>query len=251
MSLPSCFSITQTVFHKNSVACLRDEREEESTKPYLARGSRAPRCHSCRVIESHCLCRWRPKVQAQSGVCLVMTKKEVFKPSNTGWLIADVIQDNHAFVWSRTEVDEKLIALLNDPQWQPYLVFPGEYVAAERVTDTVSINENKRPLFVLIDATWTEARKIFRKSAYFDSIPILSLIPEQLSRYKLRRSTRSEHLCTAEVAALCFDLAGDTEAASALSCYFDVFSQHYLGAKNQLPLDLQSDAHQELKGYIE
>lgn len=180
-----------------------------------------------------------------------MTKKEVFKPSNTGWLIADVIQDNHAFVWSRTEVDEKLIALLTDPQWQPYLVFPGEYVAAERVTDTVKINPNKRPLFVLIDATWTEARKIFRKSTYFDSIPILSLIPERLSRYTLRRSTRSEHLCTAEVAALCFDLAGDNEAAAALDCYFDVFSQHYLGAKNQLPLDLLSDAHQELKGYLE
>jgi DTW domain-containing protein YfiP len=180
-----------------------------------------------------------------------MTKKEVFKPSNTGWLIADVIPDNYAFIWSRTEVDEKLIALLTDPQWQPYLVFPGEYVAAERVTNSVTINEDKKPLFLLIDATWTEARKIFRKSAYFDSIPILSLIPEKLSRYKLRRSTRSEHLCTAEVAALCFDLAGDTDASLALSCYFDVFSQHYLDAKNQSPLNLFSDAHQELKGYIE
>lgn len=242
--------MTQTIFPENSVARLRDEREEESTKPYLARGSRAPRCHYCRVIESHCLCRWRPKVEARSGVCLIMTKKEVFKPSNTGWLIADVIPDNYAFVWSRTEVDEKLIALLTDPQWQPYLVFPGEYVAAERVTHSVTIDPDKRPLFVLIDATWTEARKIFRKSAYFGAIPILSLIPERLSRYKLRRSTRSEHLCTVEVAALCLDLADDTEASLALECYFDVFSQHYLGAKNQLPLDLLSDAHQELKGFI-
>jgi DTW domain-containing protein YfiP len=24
-------------------------------------------------------------------VCLIMTNKEVFKPSNTGWLIADVV----------------------------------------------------------------------------------------------------------------------------------------------------------------
>jgi len=81
-------------FSPNAVARLRDESEEESTKPYLARGSRAPRCHTCRVIESHCLCRWRPKVSSRSGVCLLMTKKEVFKPSNTGWLIADVVNDN-------------------------------------------------------------------------------------------------------------------------------------------------------------
>lgn len=242
--------MTQTIFPKNSVACLRDEREEESTKPYLARGSRAPRCHYCRVIESHCLCRWRPKVEARSGVCLVMTKKEVFKPSNTGWLIADVVPDNFAFVWSRTEVDDQLIALLSDSQWQPYLVFPGEYVAIERVTNTVTLDQSKRPLFILIDATWTEARKIFRKSSYFDSVPILSLVPEQLSRYRLRRSTRAEHLCTVEVAALCLDLAGDTEASFALNAYFDVFSQHYLDAKNQIELNVTSPAHIELKSFI-
>ena len=139
-------------------------------------------------------------MSARSGVCLIMTKKEVFKPSNTGWLIADVVSDNFAFIWSRTETDDALLALLSDPQWQPYLVFPGEYVAPERVTHTVEIASSKRPLFILLDATWTEARKIFRKSPYFDALPILSLLPEKLSRYRLRRSTRSEHLCTAEEA---------------------------------------------------
>lgn len=179
-----------------------------------------------------------------------MTKKEVFKPSNTGWLIADVVSDNFAFIWSRTETDEALLALLADPQWQPYLVFPGEYVAPERVTHTVELNNTKRPLFILLDATWTEARKIFRKSPYLDGLPILSLLPEKLSRYRLRRSTRSEHLCTAEVASLCLDLAGDTEASNALDAYFDVFSQHYLDAKNQLPVNESSTAHQELEFFV-
>ena len=60
-------------------------------------------------------------MSARSGVCLIMTKKEVFKPSNTGWLIADVVSDNFAFIWSRTETDDGLLALLSDPQWQPDL----------------------------------------------------------------------------------------------------------------------------------
>jgi DTW domain-containing protein YfiP len=180
-----------------------------------------------------------------------MTNKEVFKPSNTGWLIADVVRDNHAFIWSRTEVDEQLLALLADPQWQPYLVFPGEYVEPERVTHSVEVDSTKRPLFILLDATWTEARKIFRKSPYFDAFPILSLLPEKLSRYRLRRSTRSEHLCTAEVAALCLDLAGDTDAASALDAYFDVFSQHYLDAKHQLDMNVATPAHAELMPFVQ
>ena len=140
--------------------------------------------------------------------------------------------------------------MLSDPQWQPYLVFPGEYVEPERVTHTVEIDSSKRPLFILLDATWTEARKIFRKSPYFDALPVLSLLPERLSRYRLRRSTRSEHLCTAEVASLCLELAGDTEASSALDAYFDVFSQHYLDAKNQLPMNEASVAHQELGVFV-
>lgn len=247
----SCLPALPTMIHApNAVARLRDQRIDEGIRPIQARGWRAPRCSACRVIESHCLCAWRPSVETRSGVCLIMTSKEVFKPSNTGWLIADVVRDNHAFIWSRTDVDEQLLALLNDPQWQPYLVFPGEYVEPSRVTHTVDFDHSKRPLFILLDATWTEARKIFRKSPYFDRLPILSLLPDRLSRYRLRRSTRSEHLCTAEVAALCLELAGDSDAASALDAYFDVFSQHYLGAKGQQEVNVSTPAHAELQAFI-
>ncbi|TWI55533.1 hypothetical protein IQ22_01457 [Pseudomonas duriflava] len=175
---------------------------------------------------------------------------EPLKPSNTGWLIADVVTDSFAFTWSRTAVEEKLLALLGDPQWQPYLVFPAEYAAPGRGVEEVMPEEGRRPLFVLLDATWTEARKMFRKSPYLDHLPVLSLTPEAHSRYRLRRSTRSEHLCTAEVAALCLDLAGDDRAASALDAYLDVFSERYLDAKHNRPADTDSSAHRQLEPFL-
>ncbi|MCR3814225.1 DTW domain-containing protein, partial [Pseudomonas aeruginosa] len=187
----------------HAVSRLRQERLARSLKPFVARGSRMPRCEGCRLLPSYCMCAWRPRVEARAGMCLVMHDIEALKPTNTGWLIADTVVDTFAFGWSRTEVDPRLLELLADPQWQPYLVFPGEYVAAERVVNEVApLAEGKRPLFILLDATWTEARKMFRKSPYLEPFPVLSLLPEQLSRYRLRRSTRGEHLCTAEVAAL-------------------------------------------------
>ncbi|HSC84024.1 MAG TPA: DTW domain-containing protein, partial [Pseudomonas sp.] len=100
------------------------------------------------------------------------------------------------------------------------------------------------------DATWSEARKMFRKSPYLDGLPVLSLQPEQLSRYRLRRSKYDEHLCTAEVAALCLELAGDTQAAGALDAWLDLFTERYLGAKHRWPLDEQSPSHQALKPYL-
>ena len=186
----------------HAVSRLRTQRLARAVRPFLNRGSRAERCAGCRVIPEYCLCAWRPQVEAKSAMCLLMHDVEPMKPSNTGWLIADVIHDTTAFAWSRTEVDPELLRLLADPQWQPYIVFPGEFVAPQRVVSEVRVEEGKRPLFILLDGTWSEARKMFRKSPYLEHLPVLSLAPEQLSRYKLRRSKRDDHFCTAEEAAL-------------------------------------------------
>jgi DTW domain-containing protein YfiP len=162
-------------------------------------------------------------------------------------LIADVVPDTAAFGWSRTQVDPALLTLLADPQWVPYLVFPGEYVAPDRVVTEVPVVPGKRPLFVLLDATWSEARKMFRKSPYLNHLPVLSLQPEQLSRYRLRRSTRDDHLCTSEVAALCLALGGEPHAAETLETYLEVFSNHYLNSRQSVPPDLEDAAHRRLR----
>ena len=231
----------------HAVARLRDERMARLDKPFIARGSRAPRCPGCRVMFSHCLCALRPQVPTRAGMCLIMCDIEPLKPSNTGWLIADVVPDTFAFGWARTEVDPALLALLADPQWTPHLVFPGEFVEATRVVTEVPVVAGKRPLFVLLDATWPEARKMFRKSPYLNHLPVLSLLPQQLSRYRLRRSTRDDHLCTSEVASLCLDLSGESQAAWTLEAYLEVFTHHYLNAKQSVPPDLEDAAHQRLR----
>ena len=238
----------------HAVARLRTARLARAAKPFLARGGpRGERCAGCRLVPSHCLCALRPVVPTQAAMCLLMADIEPLKPSNTGWLIADVVADTFAFGWARTETDPALLALLADPQWAPYVVFPGEFVAAERVvTQLPAAHEpagqpGQRPLFVLLDGTWAEARKMFRKSPYLDHLPVLSLQPEQISNYRLRRSNRDDHFCTSEVAALCLELAGEAHAAQALSAYLDVFSSHYLDAKQQRPLNLEDAAHQRLR----
>ena len=196
------------------------------------------------------MCAFRASLPTRAGVCLVMAEFEALKPSNTGWLIADVVPDTHAFAWSRTHVDPALLALLDDPRWQPVVVFPGEFAAPERVVTQLPSDAAapaRRPLFILLDGTWSEARKAFRKSPYLDRFPVLSLNPEQLSRYKLRRSWHEHHFCTAEVAALCLALGGDVHAAQALEATLDVFSDRYLRAKQSVPADPGDANHLRLE----
>ena len=238
----------------HAVSLLRAARLARSVKPFLARGGfKRERCAGCRLVPSHCMCTLRPSVPTLAGVCLLMADIEPLKPSNTGWLIADVVTDTFAFGWARTETDPALLALLIDPQWQPYVVFPGEYAAPERVVHTVQSADRlgagtpRRPLFILLDGTWAEARKMFGHSPYLKHLPVLSLQPEQLSQYKLRRSRRDDHFCTSEVAALCLELAGEHVAQQTLAAYLDVFTHHYLQAKNQRPIAWDSAAHQRLR----
>jgi DTW domain-containing protein YfiP len=247
----------------HAVARLRLARLARSSKPFLARGGmKGARCPGCRINPSHCICHLQPRVTVHSGFCLLMADIEPLKPSNTGWLIADVVPDTYAFGWSRTDVDAALLAILADPQWQPYVVFPGEFVDPVRVvsslpnaTDQAGFNHAayegaaKRPLFVVLDATWPEARKMFRKSPYLDSLPVLSLQPEQVSRYRLRRSRRDDHFCTSEVGALCLELAGETWPAQALQAWLEVYTNHYLQAKNQLPATFDTPAHSALEAF--
>lgn len=240
----------------HAVARLRADRLARSTKPFLARGGpKGARCTGCRLPPSHCLCAWRPSVPTHAGICLLMADTEPLKPSNTGWLVADVVPPTAAFGWARTATDPALATLLADPQWQPLVVFPQEYAAPGRVVQQLAPDPVpgpgsapvRRPLFILLDGTWAEARKMFRKTPLLDALPVLHLQSDQVSAYRLRRSRRDDHFCTSEVAAQCLHLAGDHRAAAVLDAWLDVFTHHYLQARHQLPADLHGAAHQRLQ----
>ncbi|WP_298440675.1 tRNA-uridine aminocarboxypropyltransferase [uncultured Ferrimonas sp.] len=232
--------------HPNAVLTLRQQRLALSTRPFNARGATVVRCPRCQIAASHCCCQWARPQQSQLQFCLLMHPKEPLKPTNTGRLIAEILPTTSAFSWSRTEPEAALLALLQDPQYQPYLVFPGQYSAPERVHDTLPMHSNKTPLLILLDATWKQARKMFQ-SDYLSTIPVLSISPEALSRYQLRSAAHDHQLATAEVAAQVLALAGETDNANVLDAYFQVFSQRYLAGKMKKPAISDSEPFQFLQ----
>ena len=217
----------------NAVLRLRTERLAKSTRPFLARGSRAIRCQSCLLPVRNCICATREIHQAASRFCLVMFDTEPMKPSNTGRLIADVLPDTQAFMWSRTETDPALIAAISDPARQAYVVFPASFAEPPRQVFTEVPAGSKPPLFIMLDGTWNEARKMFRKSPYLDNLPVISVDLSRLSAYRLREAQAAGQYCTAEVAIALLDMAGDTGAAAGLGEHFTRFKTRYLAGKTQ------------------
>ncbi|HEA3132590.1 TPA: DTW domain-containing protein [Aeromonas hydrophila] len=216
----------------HAVNRLRIWRKSVSTRPFLARGGSVPRCEACQLRHDWCACEWRPELKAEAGFCLLMYDSEPMKPSNTGRLIADVLPDTTwAFLWSRTKPHPELLALLADPAWQPYVVFPACEKEPARLTSVVTPVPGKKPLFILLDGTWPEARKMFNKSPYLDGFPVLSIKPDALSTYGMRVAHCDEHLCTAEVAACVLEVAGKLAAGQALQLWFNLFSSRYMAGR--------------------
>ncbi len=221
--------------HINSVMALRERELKRTVRVFNARGSRVIRCPLCLLPVPDCICAAKPEASSRSAFCFVMYKGEAYKPTNTGRLIADVAPENFAFVWDRTQPDPELLALLQNPRYAPIVVFPQQYAEAQRCIDSVSTGD-KIPLFVMLDGTWREAKKMFSKSPYLDSFPVLGIQPEHSSLYQLREAAHEHQLCTAEVGIAVLELAGDLQASSDLADYFAVFRKNYIAGKPHLTL---------------
>ncbi len=216
---------------KNSVLSLRARQLAASTREFNARGGRMDRCEHCLLARAYCICSGIQTAECDSAVCLLMYHNESFKPSNTGRLIADIVPDNHAFRWDRTDPEPALLALLTNPAYQPFVVFPAEDMPPERVVTAVERVAGKKPLFIFLDGTWREAKKMIRKSPYLDHLPLLSITPEKLSDYRLRVAPHEHQLGTAEVAIMVLELAGETDAGAKLASHFIDFRDAYLKGK--------------------
>ncbi|WP_114764413.1 tRNA-uridine aminocarboxypropyltransferase [Vibrio rhodolitus] len=229
---------------------LYQQRQALSTKVFNARGSKVDRCNHCQVASKHCICDYQPDIDSDVAVMLIVSDNEVFKPSNTGRLILDTVKEGYAFQWSRTEPDEQMLALLSDPNYQPLVVFPADYVdnkARVVSSELKPFCDGKKPLLILLDGSWREARRIFRKSPYLDNLPVVSIQPQAISQYMMRKSDNDQHLATAEVAIMVLEQLGETLASTTLERWFCVFREAYMLSKTRIKPD---QTRPELKRYL-
>lgn len=237
-TIRALFAIQCYLFMRvHAVHQLIQSRKLQATKPFRARGAKIERCDYCQVAKQHCICQYQPQLKPQVAVLLLMSDNEILKPSNTGRLIADVVPETYCFRWSRTEPSPQMLELLADNRYQPVVIFPSEYVEEQsRVLHSVDsqlLAKDKIPLLIFLDGSWREARRIFKKSPYLDELPVLSVQPERISEYLMRKAEKEHHLSTVEVASLVLQMLEETVAASTLELWFELFRESYMLSKSR------------------
>ena len=191
------------------------------------RGFRNHRCPGCQLPKHLCICSLLPYLNTKATFWVLMHPFEYGKPTNTGRIIQDCIPQTKIIFWERTTPDFDLLSMIQDQQ-DVFLMFPEEYK-----TDHNSIAQSiqlsvANPHFILLDGTWKQARKIFRKSPYLHRLPMISIKSNQKSIYMLRRPSQNHHLCTIEVAITLLDLNGEIEQSRQMNSYFKKFINRHM-----------------------
>jgi len=233
---------------QNTFSELRARRLAEASRVFRARGKSVVRCEICQLADYACICDYRPQRKSKCEFLLLFHRNEVFKPTNTGRLIADVLPaQTHVACWSRTEPEETLLKLLADPSRRCFIVFPEE---VENHQSTQAPPQDDRiNTFILLDGTWKQSRRMLTLSRWLDGLPLLGF-PESLLRgYAVRKSKHLHQLSTAEAGALCLQLAGEPFVADILLDYFALFNQHYLATRGSYQ-PKETELHRRLKNNI-
>lgn len=127
------------------------------------------------------------------NIYLLTHQRELERKTNTGVLVADVLGENcSVFEWSRVNPSKVLLNKIESESVA--LVYPCE--------DSRALAESCDGFdsFIIIDATWQEAQKIYNHSPYLQQLTKVSIRSNIASIYTLRRNQKEHGLCTAECA---------------------------------------------------
>ncbi|MBU3110535.1 tRNA-uridine aminocarboxypropyltransferase [Clostridium lacusfryxellense] len=184
-------------------------------------------CNMCGLPIINCICARAPKIKTDANIWILSTEKEFYRPSNTARLLKIINPySTEIFLWERTKIPEKLVSNLNNEIYDVFLLFPADN--SETISRKVEYKSSaKIPVFIIIDGTWKEARKIIRRSPYLETLPIISLEPTFKSNYDLRRGAKDGNLCTIEVAIEVLKINHEIDNSQVVNEFYNLFLKSY------------------------
>lgn len=175
-------------------------------------------CPAC-GLKFQCLCSAVPSFHAPFQLSLLTHDNEWQRETNTGRWLAKSMAECQAYTWSRVSANTELQARLTQPNARSFLVYPSE--ESVELTDALrSLREDEIAHFIVLDATWQEARKMERKSPWLADVPRVQLTTDHISAYRLRRNQQPGNLCTLEVGLMLLRHFNAEASAEALEQFY-------------------------------
>jgi DTW domain-containing protein YfiP len=153
-------------------------------------------CHGC-DMKWNCVCEYLPTITADWDLVLLTHPNELRRATNTGKWLSKSIAQCQVLEWSRTGIPNELNDILSSACYQPVLLFPGH--DSQLLTSEGVQSNARRLVFIVLDGTWQEAKKMYNRSPWLKALPHYHIQMSGHSRYSLRRNQAPDHFCTLEV----------------------------------------------------
>jgi len=193
-----------------------------------------PVCERCRRPCSVCYCPSLVSLETATRVLLLQHPRERHVAIGTARLAHLCLPRSRLLLGVDFDDDARLLDALAVARVEapPYLLFPGpgardlRELAAARTGPA-----GARPItLVVVDGTWSQARKLVRRNRVLAALPQVALAPPAPSRYRIRREPADHCVATVEALALALGvLEGAPERFASLLRPFDAMVDTQLG----------------------
>jgi DTW domain-containing protein YfiP len=195
-------------------------------------------CLKC-GLTFQCICHKIPILDSKLHLSLLTHENEFNRDTNTGRWLLEALPECQRYQWQRNRQDLALISRLSQPDQLSFLLYPSpDSIPLQHAL--LECGPQRSPHFILLDATWQEARKMERKSPWLDDVIRVSFSPSQPSSYQLRKNQKSDHLCTLEVVVELLKNLGEVDNSKQLDHFFHFMMKSYLADKSGHPLSFDN-----------
>lgn len=185
-------------------------------------------CEICQYPKAACICASVRPMDSASQLVVLQHPSEVAHKKNTVRLLSLVLPTTRVYVGESAADFTELRQYLATCAKPVYLIYPCDS----------SINASESELvadcvLLLLDGTWRKAFKLLQLNPWLLAYPALHLDIAYLSRYRIRKSSRSDSLSTLEAAAYMLSALDSNVDISPLLTVFDAMVEQQLKAMPQ------------------
>jgi DTW domain-containing protein YfiP len=150
-------------------------------------------CAACGRPASVCLCAHLVKIPSTTRVVLLQHPREREVAIGTAKIAAMCLERSELHVGVSFENDAAVQRAISDPAAPAALLWPGE-----GATDVIAHPPDHPVTLVVVDGTWSLAKKLVRMNPTLAKLPRWSFVPRQPSQYRIRREPRESYVSTIE-----------------------------------------------------
>jgi DTW domain-containing protein YfiP len=156
-------------------------------------------CYTCFRAKKNCLCRSiKPFATRMRFVILMHTKEAKKQKTGTARLAKLCLKNAELLIGTDFTRDERVNALLGDPAYCPFVLYPGPEAVNLKTPGTGLAAEGKTLLVFVIDGTWECARRLLNRSKNIRALPRLSFSRGYTSQFAIKRQPREHCISTIE-----------------------------------------------------